>query len=60
MRSTSSPRRPPATATAAGIPTASAIAAAAVAKSSEFRTACHGATKSAGVSWASAVKWSKP
>ena len=60
MRSTSSPRRPPATATAAGIPTASAIAAAAVAKRSEFRTACHGATKSAGVSWASAVKWSKP
>ena len=55
MRSASSARRPPATATAAGIPTASAIAVAAVAKSSELRIACHGATRSAGVSPASAA-----
>ena len=60
IRSASRPPRPRATATAAGIPTARAIAVAPVAKRSELAIACQGATKQAGVSSASEVKWSSP
>ena len=60
ITSASSPPRPRATTTAAGIPTASAIAVATEPKTSELTIACHGATSSAGVSVASERKCAKP